>query len=199
MRFLTSILFLAIIVTAAPAQALEHYQFSVGAGFNVNNSTQESEVPVEFDKVSSFDPSIAVKEQIKITDYFLFRTGLWFQEKSVKYDYNDIFDNGNFEASTLYASVPLTVEYLFNKVFSLYGGYIADFRINDYCEANGAIDSCTIVKDSQSVVHLATFGASFNAGGLVNFDINWQEALTAMYKDDGVKTNTFAFNIFFKL
>jgi hypothetical protein len=204
MRLITAFLALVMTLMATPVQAIEHYKFAVGTGFNLNNNKVNGDDMEDISSVSSVDLNIAAKEQLKLTDNLLFRTGIWLQEKTAKFDETGFYDDA-FEFNTFYLSVPLTAEYMFNKVFSIYGGYIGDIRMNDYCRSDDDLDGCEQLKESEDVVHNATLGVTFNLGNLVALDANYQHAISDTYKNEAhgntfsVRTNTVSLMVFFRL
>lgn len=204
MRLISVLLALFVTLMATPVQALEHYKFAVGTGLNVNNNKTNGENLNDIHSVSSLDFNVAVKEQLKLTDRLLFRTGLWLQEKTIRFD-EDGFYNDAFEFNTLYLSVPVTFEFMFTKGFSVYTGYIADFKLNDYCRTDDDLNGCEQLTESENIVHNATLGVTFNAGGLIAFDVNYQHALSDTYKKEtgkntfSARTNTVSAMIFFRL
>lgn len=188
---------LAALLSAAPAFALEHSQFSLGAGTNFNMPVTEGDLDSGVDEELSVTLSIAAKEELKINDQWYFRTGFWLQEKSAKYSVDLSGFNGSVTANIIYASIPLNLQYKASDLISLFGGYIADVRINDYCSASGDADSCTLDDDSKSVVHVANAGVSFNFSSLLTLDVSWQQGLSDVYKD-ALKINTLQTQLFFK-
>lgn len=204
MRLLIALFALVMTLLATPVQAIEHYKFAVGTGLNLNNNKTQGDDSEDISSVSSLDLNLAAKEQLKLNDHFLLRTGIWLQEKSARFEEKGFFDDA-YEFSTLYASVPVNLEYMFNKVFSIYAGYIADFRLNDYCKSDDDLNGCALQRESESVVHNATLGVTFNLGNLVALDANYQHALSDTFKDGNhenkfsVKTNTVSLMIFFRL
>lgn len=193
-----SILFVALTLclSAAPAYSVEH-EFSLGAGFNFNTIDTEGELGTGVDEEISIDLAIAAKEVVKLNDLWSFRTGLWFQQKSAKYSIDVGSLDGSVTANTLYASIPLNLQYQANKDIAIFGGYIADIRINDYCDADGDVNSCSIDEDSQSIVNVATLGVTITGSKHWNVDLSWQHGLTDTYKD-AIKIHTFQAMAFYK-
>lgn len=204
MRLFFALLAFVMTLTATSVQAIEHYKFAVGTGLNLSNNKTNGDNLEDISSVSSLDLNLAAKEQLELTDKFLFRTGLWLQEKSARFEEKGFFDDA-YEFSTLYASVPLNIEYVFHKVFSVYGGYIADIRLNDYCKSDDDLRGCSLQKKSEDVVHNATLGVTFNLGNLVALDANYQHALSDTYKNSSpgntfsIRTNTVSLMVFFRL
>lgn len=177
--------------------AFSDTKFSLGAGFNFNTIDTEGSLGSGVDEEISIDLSIAGKVEVGINDLWLFRTGLWLQEKSAKYSIDFAGIEGDITSNTSYLSVPLNLKYQASKDIGIFGGYIADVRINDYCSTGGDFNSCTIDEDSRSVVHLATLGVSILGSEKFNVDLSWQQGLTDYYKDL-IKMHTFQAMAFYK-
>lgn len=187
---LASFFTLMAIASVTPSYALEH-KYSVGAGLNFNSVDTEGDIGPGTDEAVSATPALAGKVEFKINEQWAFRTGLWLQEKAAKYSIDWMGTEGNIAAHIIYASIPLTAQFQVQKDIAIFGGYIADLRINDYCEAGGDYDTCSIDEDSRSVVHQATAGISFVARENLVFDFSYQNGLTDVYKDE-IKIHTFA-------
>lgn len=192
---LLPLLTLAVLIGAVPAYSFEHHQFSLGVGTNFNMPVTEGDMDDEKDEELSITLAIAAKEELKFNDEWFLRTGLWFQEKSAKLSLDSGL--GDIDATVIYASIPVTVQYKASDLISIFGGYVADIRINDYCTGSGFVESCNFVEDSKSVVHNATVGASFNFSQLLTLDVSWQQGLSDVYKDL-IKINTLQTQLFLK-
>lgn len=193
MRFFIA---LVLLCNMTSAFAFAHKEFSAGAGLNMNFVNAESSLGEGVDNGSAVSVAFAAKEIFKIKDQWFLRTGLWLQEKTATID---IFVNGitgSLDYNTLYASIPLTLQHRVRDELSLFGGYIADFRLNDYCEAN-EINTCTINRDSESVVHVATVGASVNLSEKFNLELSYQHGLTDTLSN-GFRTNTISLMGFYR-
>jgi hypothetical protein len=197
MRLLSFITLAAMLTAAAPAYSLEHSQFSLGVGTNFNMPVTEGDIDSSTDEELSVTLAIAAKEELKINDQWFIRTGLWLQEKSAKYSIDTLLLEGDVAANIIYASIPLNLQYKATDLISIFGGYIADVRINDYCSASGDFDSCTLDEESKSVVHVGTLGMSFNFSQLLTLDVSWQQGLSDVYADE-LKINTLQVQLFFK-
>ncbi len=197
MRLLSLLTLTALLTAAAPAYSFEHHQFALGAGTNFNMPATEDDLD-NADEELSVTLAIAAKEELKFNDQWYFRTGVWLQEKSAKFSFEILGVDSDITANTIYASVPLNIQFKASDLISIFGGYIADFRINDYCSASGLADSCTIDEDSKSVVHIATAGVAFNFSSLLNLDVSYQHGLSDVYADQ-IKIHTLAAMLFFKL
>lgn len=163
-------------------------KFSVGGGLNLSYPDFDEDLK-EFDEEVSADLNIGGKVEIDIQDSLQFRTGLWLQEKSAKISYDKDGIDGDLTINTVYASVPLTLQYMIQKNLGFFGGYSADIRINDYCSADGDFDNCTLDDDTESVVHNVTAGMAFVVNAQFGIDVSLQRSITDVY-DDGYKLTT---------
>ncbi len=194
MRILALLIILSAF-TVAPAHSLEHHSISVGAGINLNNP--DLQVDSDADDTISLTPALAVRELLKINEQLFFRTGLWLQQKSARFEIFDSFYN-DVAYTTIYASVPLTAQYQIKNNIAVFGGYIADVRINDYCDGSGVFEnSCEILEESKSVVHLATLGGSLAVNKRVDLNVSYQHGLSDVVSD-GFKLNTLAVMFMYK-
>jgi len=159
MRKFLAISTVALSLTSFSALAVDagQTQFSLGGGLNLNFLDVEGDFG-DFDEETSADLLIAGKVEYGIDDNLSLRTGLWLQEKTAKVSLDKGLIDGSLSVNTIYASIPLNLQYKINKTFSVFGGYAADFRINDYCSVDGDFDSCELDDDSESVVHGAVIG-----------------------------------------
>lgn len=191
------LLLLAVTCLALPtAHAIEHHSIAVGGGLNLNNPNLEDNS--DADELVSATFALGARELLKINDQWLFRTGLWLQQKSARFEFDDSFFIGDISYTTIYASVPLTAQYQIKKNIGVFGGYIADIRLNDYCDGSGVFDeNCQILKESKSVVHLATIGGSVELNKRVDVNISYQHGLTDVV-EDGFKLNTLSIMAFVK-
>ena len=186
---LASLLVFIALASAAPAYSIEN-RLSLGAGLNFNMPVTDGDLDSGTDEEVSANVALAGKAEFKIDEFWAFRTGLWLQEKSAKYSFDYLGLEGDVSFTTLYLSVPLTAQYQVQKDIALFGGYIADFRINDYCREGENVDSCSTEENSKSVVHVATLGISVIARENFVFDFSYQHGLSDVYTDI-IKINTF--------
>lgn len=204
MRDLLAVSSLVLALNSFSAFAVDagQSQFSLGAGLNINFVNANADTG-DFDEEASADLAIAGKFEYGFDDLWSLRTGLWLQEKTASFSIND--DDGDsiqdMNGNTIYASVPLNVQLKINKMFSIFAGYIADFRINDYCSESGVYaDGCYFSKDTESVVHTATLGASIWGNDKLQVDVSYTHGLTDVVdqKDGGYKIHTLAGMLFYK-
>jgi hypothetical protein len=187
---------LMVFAFANLAHAQDH-KFSLGGGLNFNMIDAESDLPSGIDEEVSATIALAGKLEFKINEEWAFRTGLWLQEKSAKYSFDTLGFEGDVTAHTIYLSVPLTAQYQIQKDIALFGGYIADIRINDYCKASGDVSSCTIDEDSKSIVHVATAGIAIQARDFLVFEFSYQRGLSDVYENE-LKIHSFQGMAFYK-
>jgi hypothetical protein len=192
MKFALGCLALLALSTAVMADT----KFSLGGGVNFNMINVEGSLG-DFDPEISTNLAIAGKAEIGINEQWLFRTGLWLQEKSAEISYDKGGIDGTLKVNTSYLSVPLNAQFKLNENISVFGGYIADLRINDYCKPSGDFDNCSLGKDTQSLVHNANLGVSVFVNEKLNIDASYQHGLTDTMKD-GYKIHTLQVMGFFK-
>lgn len=190
-------LLVLVIASLISSAVLADTKFSLGGGFNFNTVKTEEDLGDNVDEGVSADLAIAGKVEVDMNEQWLFRTGLWLQEKTAKFEIEIGSFEGDLNYNTIYASVPLTVQYKASDSIGVFGGYIADVRINDYCDTDGDFDSCTIDEDSETIVHLATVGMAINASEKLNIELSWQQGLTD-FVEDSLKVNTFQTMLFYK-
>lgn len=190
-----SLLCLMTFLMVSTAQA--ESKFYLGAGFNFNIVKTEENLGSGIDEEVSADLTIAGKLETTINEDWLFRTGLWLQEKSAQFSVDSNGIEGDLTINTIYLSIPLNLQYKASNDVGIFGGYVADLRINDYCDADGDFDDCWLEKDSESIVHNATLGVSIKGSERWTVDLSWQQGLSDVI-EDGYKTHTFQAMAFYK-
>lgn len=173
---------LGLLVLILSTSALAETKFSLGGGVNLNTVDTEGDLG-DFEEEVSANLAVAGKAEVDLNEQWLFRTGLWLQEKSAELSYDKSGIDGSIKINTIYLSVPLNVQFKATPEIGIFGGYVADIRINDYCNADGDFDNCSLNNDTKSLVHNATLGGSFSVNEKLNIDVSWQQGLTDVYKD----------------
>lgn len=201
MRKLLAVTTIALALNSLSVHAVDagQTQFSIGGGLNLNFVDTSGDFG-DWEEETSLDLAIAGKVEYGFNDLWSLRTGLWLQEKTAKISYDQDGIDGEFSVNTIYASVPVNAQLKINKQFSIFGGYNADFRINDYCSVGGDFDDCSLTKDTESVVHSAVLGASIWANDNLQVDVAYTHGLTDTMdtEDAGYKINTLSAALFVK-
>lgn len=201
MRKLLTVTTIALALNSLSAFAVDagQTQFSLGGGLNLNFIDTSGDYG-DWDEEASLDLAIAGKVEYGFNDLWSLRTGLWLQEKTARLSYDKDGVDGDLSINTIYASIPLNAQLKINNMFSIFGGYNADIRINDYCSVSGDFDDCQLSEDTEAVVHSAMIGASIWANDKLQVDVSYSHGLTdTMDADDaGYKINTLSAALFYK-
>lgn len=188
MLFLFIILFIPVI-----SKADVRYAAGVGVLANENNNNADVEGSVR--EKATFGWYAGSRILYSLKDNWAVRTGIGFQEKSALYSFEKNNDEGDVRLSVISLSVPLLFEWKLHNYFSPFGGYTADFGLNDDCDEDGNTNDCSLYGDMKSVVHYAVLGGSFHLNPKWDLDVSYQRALSDTFTD--VKIHTLALQIFY--
>jgi hypothetical protein len=174
--------------------------FAIGGGLMINNSEISGDIGENFDEEVSASLNIGARAMLRLSDNWQFRTGLFLQEKSAMFNYDNGFFDGDMTIRIIQASIPVQIQWqAFNRV-GFFGGYSADVRINDYCTTDGDLDSCKLSRDSKSVIHNLNLGVNVFVHRRVDIDVTYQHGLSPIYEEagDDIKIHSFMVQGFFK-
>lgn len=173
------------------------HTIAVGGGLLINHIDTDGGSG-EADEELSASLNVGAKSVYDLNENLQFRTGLYLQERSAKYSVDVLGVDGDITANVISGSLPLNLQYKLNEKFAIFGGYTLDYNINDYCDADGDFDSCTIDDDEmKSTVHYVNFGASIWANDKIDIDVSYQRAITETYDD--IKIHSIVAQIFVKI
>jgi hypothetical protein len=163
--------------------------FSLGAGFNLNLAPDNNVAPV-LDSEISVRPALGLKSMMRFHEKWSLRSAVIAQSKSARFRARSQGINGDLESKAIYASVPLNLQYRVNEDISVFGGYVADVHINDYCTRDGDYKSCDFGR-ANSLVNVATIGTSVMGA------TSYQHGLTEAF--EGIKIHTLQVMAFYRL
>jgi hypothetical protein len=120
-RFFLLVLFTNFIVAQKPTKKVS--RFGVHLGFGYNTQVKESKViaPVSFGYHNRFTPNIGVVFKDSINSFLFFRTGLYYTQRGVKFNY--VFDTPFYYLKSIniftghYASFPITLNFKYKRFY----------------------------------------------------------------------------------
>ncbi|WPU64069.1 outer membrane beta-barrel protein [Peredibacter starrii] len=170
--------------------ALEN-KFSLGGGVHANFVETDLDLGDSVNEEVSGTLIFGTKATIKLSDYWGLRTGAFIQEKAAGYEIKASGLKGEIHIKVISAAVPVNLQYQFNDNFAVFGGYSADFKINDYCTVDGDFDTCSLEKEAKSFVSNAILGMSIIPAKLWDIDISYQQGLSEFFYKSKVHTLSF--------
>ncbi|WP_408097077.1 outer membrane beta-barrel protein [Peredibacter sp. HCB2-198] len=185
-----SLLFAAVLLCSSSVFALEN-KISLGGGVHANFVDTDLDLGESVNEEVSGTLVFGPKATIKLNDYWGIRTGAFIQEKAAGFEIKESGLKGEIHIKVISAAVPVNLQYQFNDNFAVFGGYSADFKINDYCTVDGDFDTCSLEKEAKSFVSNATLGMSITPAKLWDIDISYQHGLNDFFYKTKVHTLTF--------
>ena len=194
-----ALILLAAVMISFNVLAVEK-PLAIGGGFNVNFTNLRGSTGDSSDPVTSTTLVLAARYIHSLNDRLSFKTGVTIEEKSSKYQYEFKFSgvedfSGNADIRISYLTVPLALQYHFTENVSVFGGYIPNLKINQYCNGSGDLNSCG-VGEARTLVNYVTLGAAFDIGFL-GVDLSYQHPLEENYTS--MRINVVQLLFFYKL
>lgn len=189
MRFVAILLLSCFISTVSAQETAPNEKFSLalGAGLLFNQADTDNLSDVEnadVDEEISASLNVGARALYYFNDSVALRTGLYLQEKSAKYSFEYLTFDGEITARFIQAAVPLNLQVKLNDQIAFFGGYSADFHINEYCKTDGDFESgCYLNEEPKAIVHNANLGISIKGNEKFDIDISYQRGLTDVTGD----------------
>ncbi len=119
------ILFVNVLVAQIPTKKESRFGVHIGFGYNTQVKESTSIAPVSFGYHNRFTPNIGVVFKDSINSFLVFKTGLYYTQRGVKFSYvydTPIYYLKNIEIYTChYVSFPITLNFKY-KGFYIGGG-----------------------------------------------------------------------------
>ncbi len=192
-----SVFIAVLILLSISSVAADDQSFSLGGGLTFSDIETDESLGSSVDEEIGVGLNLGARGLFSLSEGLKFRTGLYFQEKAAKFSIKAPGIEGDLTARIISAAIPLNLQFQVSPMLSLFGGYSADFTINEYCTSSGDLSSCSIGEDAKSIVHNAVVGVSIFGNDKLDVDVSYQHGLTEVLDD--LKLHTFLIQGFVKL
>lgn len=178
-------LVVAFLFTVGSALA-QDTKFALGGGMTFNKIDVDGSLG-DFEEEIGIGLNVGARVLHGFNEFWSLRTGAYLQEKAATLSYDELGVEGELSVRIISAAIPLNAQYKLNESLSIFGGYVLDYNINEYCKASGDFDSCS-VGNSKQTVHHANVGVSVFVNDKLDIDVSYQHGLTEQM--DNLKIHT---------
>jgi hypothetical protein len=189
-------LFMFSAVAEESTSVREGLKMAVGGGIFFNTLETDEKLGDDIEKETSASLNVGARALYHFNDQWALRSGIYLQEKSARLSFDNGIVDGVFTVKFISASIPVNVQYSFSDKFSIFGGYVGDFKINEYCDTSCDLKECSLTEDAKSVVHHANLGVSIWANDHLEVDLSYQRALSDTM--ESLKIHSFLAQLFYK-
>jgi Outer membrane protein beta-barrel domain len=182
MRFLL----VALLVVSSFSAFAQDTKFALGGGLTLNKMDVDGDLG-DFEEEIGVGLNVGARVLHGFNEQWSLRTGAYLQEKAATLSLDKGGIDGELSMRIISAAIPLNAQFKANENISIFGGYVLDYNINEYCNASGDFDSCT-VGETKQIVHHANLGVSVLVNDKVDIDVSYQHGLSEQVENLKIHT-----------